>query len=241
LPFGELTHNTTQNLIDDMERIRQQLGIKQWLVFGGSWGAALALLYAQQQPDNVSGLIIRAVFLARQQDLDWFAKDGAARIYPEQWQHLLAALPEQQDLVDSICAILWGADDVAKRRVTKEWLAWSTQVALGHAYQPATHAEHITEKMVKQAAMELHYAKHHYFVCENQILDNCHLLHTIPTRIIHGRQDFLCPLEAGFSLHKALPAADYIVLPNAGHIAQHVEMIDALVTATDVFIDKIAH
>ena len=93
LPFGELEHNTTQDLIADMESIRQTLAIEQWLVFGGSWGAALALLYAQQHTEQVAGLIVRAVFLARQADLDWFAQDGANRIYPEQWQKLIDSLP----------------------------------------------------------------------------------------------------------------------------------------------------
>lgn len=242
LPFGELEGNTTQDLIDDMERIREKLDITSWLVFGGSWGGALALLYAQQHHNAVSGLIIRAVFLARQQDLDWFAKDGVARIYPEQWQRLVDSIHHhyQENLVEGLCAALWGEDEIAKRRVAKEWMAWSAQVALGNAYQPNLHNEHITEKMVKQVRMELHYARHHYFVTENQILDNCGLLNKIPTLIIHGRQDLLCPLEAGMTLHQALPHADYVVLPNAGHIAQGEEMIDALVSATDRFARQYA-
>jgi proline iminopeptidase len=242
LPFGELENNTTQDLIDDMERIRNHLAIEQWLVFGGSWGGALALLYAQQHKDKVTGLIIRAVFLARQQDLDWFAKDGASKIYPEQWQRLTESIHEQKpgNLVQRLCDALWGEDEVTKRRVAKEWTAWGGQVALGNDYQANSKCEHATEKMVKQVGMELHYARHHYFIEENQILDNCDRLLEIPTIIIHGRNDFLCPIEAGYSLHKVLPNAEYIVLPNAGHIAQGKEMIDALVTATDKFATKLA-
>ena len=243
LPFGELENNTTQDLIDDMERIRNQLAIEQWLVFGGSWGGALALLYAQQHKDKVTGLIVRAVFLARQQDLDWFAKDGASKIYPEQWQRLVESIPErgQGNLVQGLCDALWGEDEVAKRRVAKEWTAWGGQVALGNDYQPSPKGEHATEKVVKQVRMELHYAKYHYFIAEeNQILDSCGDLAKIPTIIIHGRNDFVCPMEAGYSLHKVLPNAEYIVLPNAGHVAQGKEMIDALVTATDKFASKLA-
>jgi len=240
LPFGELENNTTQDLIDDMERIRQHLAIDQWLVFGGSWGAALGLLYTQQHQETVSGMIIRAVFLARLQDLDWFAKDGANRIYPEQWQRLVESIPGQGrgNLVQGLCDALWGKDEVAKRRVAKEWMAWSGLVALGNDYQPGTQSDHITEKMVKQVRMELHYALHHYFIKENQILENCAALSNIPTIIIHGRQDLVCPLEAGMKLHQALPHAEYIVLPNAGHVAQGEEMIDALVSATDKFAKK---
>ena len=243
VPFGELEHNSTQDLIDDMERIRLHLGVEQWLLFGGSWGAALALLYAQQQPDKVRGMIIRAVFLARQQDLEWFAKVGVNLIYPEQWQRLLESIPEpsRKELISGLCAALGGNDEVAKRRVAKEWQAWGGQVALGNDYMPDRQNEHVTEKMVKQVGMELHYAKHHYFVTENQILENCALLRNIPTVIIHGREDLVCPIEAGMKLHQALPEADYIILPNAGHIAQGAEMIDALVSATDKFVKVLSH
>jgi len=310
VPFGELENNTTQDLIDDMERIRNQFAIEQWLVFGGSWGGALALLYACQHKDRVMGLILRAVFLARQQDLDWFAKDGASRIYPEQWQRLIESVPEQNrdNLVQGLCDVLWGEDEVAQRRAAREWIAWGSQVSLGNDYQPGPKGEHATEKLVKQARMELHYAKHHYFIndcmdaegttprmeeveqcreqlpttprmeeveqcreqlpttprmeeveqCreqlpraptvgalgdagavagENQILDSCGALDKIPTVIIHSRHDFVCPMEAGYSLHKMLPNAEYVVLPNAGHVAQGAEMIDALVAATDRFAE----
>lgn len=241
LPFGELEHNTTHDLIADMERIREQLNIKQWLVFGGSWGGALALLYAQQHAQYVSGLIIRAVFLARQQDMDWFLKGYAGRIYPEQWQKLLDCLDAQEgdDLLIKLCEALWGEDELAVRRVAKEWQAWSAQVALGQLYNPALQSEHVSEKTVKQTRMELHYAKHHYFIADNQILNNCQLLKAIPSLIIHGRADLLCPIEAGFKLHQAMPHADYIILPTGGHIAQQAEMIDALVNATDDFLSRV--
>ena len=240
-PFGELEHNTTQDLIDDMERIRQRLGIEQWLVFGGSWGAALALLYAQQHADKVLGLVIRAVFLARQTDLDWFAKDGVCRIYPELWQRLVDSVFEHSpDVVTCLWNAIMSEDEVAQRRVAKEWMAWGAQVALGNLYQPqAHHSEAVTDKMVKQVRMELHYAQQHYFIKEAQIIDNCNLLVDIPTVIIHGRQDLVCPIEAGLVLHQALPRATYVILPNAGHIAQGEEMIDALVNATDQFAEKL--
>lgn len=235
-PFGEIENNTTQHLIDDMERIRMRLNISQWLLFGGSWGAALGLLYAQQHPSRVLGMILRGVFLARKMDMDWFLKNGAGRIYPEQWQRLYESIPSRDrvNLLQGLCHAISGEDEIARRRVAREWAAWGGQVALGNGFQ-ADENSHVTEQMVQQAAMELHYAEHGYFIEENHILDNCDKLRGIPTVIIHGRNDLVCPIEAAFSLHHALPEAEMIVLPEAGHIAQGEAMIDALVAATERF------
>ncbi len=237
LPFGELEHNTTQDLIDDMERIRAQLGITKWLVFGGSWGGALGLLYAQQHHDKVLGLIVRGVFLARQQDMDWFVRSGANRIYPEQWQPLLECVPVQarENLVQGLWDAINSNDATIKTQAAKQWQAWNGLLAMGRAYQPPDQDKQVSEEAVKQVRMEIHYAVHHYFIKDNQIVESCGLLQHIPTTIIHGRFDLVCPMEAGLSLHQALPDAEFFVLPNAGHIAQHEEMIDALVTATDRF------
>jgi len=242
-PFGELECNSTQDLCADMERIRLQLKIDRWLLFGGSWGATLALLYAQQHPGRVAGMILRGVFLARQEDLDWFLVEGARRIYPEQWQRLTESVPVQmrENLLHALYDTLESQDEVAKRRVAREWAAWGGQVTLGSDFQPSPHgAAHVTEIMVKQARMELHYARHHYFIGENQILENCGKLSEIPAIIIHGRRDLVCPIESAMKLHQALPHADYVVLPEAGHVAQGADMIDALVSATDQFAEKLA-
>ena len=237
LPFGELEHNTTQDLIDDMERIRVQLGIQKWLVFGGSWGGALGLLYAQRHLDKVLGLIIRGVFLARQRDMDWFITSGATRIYPSQWQRLVESIPVEARI--NVVEGLWNAinseDEATKARVAREWQAWNGQLAMGKAYQPQNPNDNVSESVIRQVRMEIHYAHHHYFIDDNQILDNCDLLQNIPTTIIHGQYDLVCPMEAGLSLYEALSNAEYVILPNAGHIAQHEEMIDALISATDRF------
>ncbi|AEF99181.1 prolyl aminopeptidase [Methylomonas methanica] len=234
LPFGELAGNTTQDLIDDMERIRIRLRIEQWLLFGGSWGGTLALLYAQQFPARVSGMVLRGVFLARQADMRWFLQDGVNRIYPQRWQDMLDALGENGadgQVMVKLCEAVFGGDQAQAERAALHWQLWSGQVALGLAFDGV--GLQVDKRAVEQVRMELHYARNHYFIAENQILQNCVLLQDIPTIIIHGQNDLTCPLEAGWRLHQALPRADYLVLPNAGHIAKGEEMIDALVDATD--------
>jgi len=239
VPFGELDNNTTQDLLDDMERIRKHLDIQQWLLFGGSWGAALALLYALQHIDYVKAMILRGVFLARKKDLDWFLQEGAGRIYPEQWQRLLDRIPQsdRSNLIEGLWKGLWGDDESSCRRVAREWEIWGSQVALGPEYKLVRDDSHDSWKMIEQARMEINFARNNYFLEENQILRNCHALKNIPTVIIHGRYDLVCPMEAGLSLYQALPDAQYIVLPNSGHVAQGKEMIDALVTATDKLVN----
>ncbi|MDX8128947.1 prolyl aminopeptidase [Methylomonas sp. OY6] len=232
-PFGELQGNTTQDLLADMERIRTQLRIDRWLLFGGSWGGTLALLYAQQHPDQVLAMVLRGVFLARQADMEWFLGNGVNKIYPERWQILLDALPNLPDanVLERLVEAIFGADQDVAKRAAQQWQAWSGQVALGNDYLESM--ESVSEQMLRQVKMELSYAIHDYFIRENQILENCAALQSIPTIIIHGRNDLTCPIEAGWRLHQALPQSRYLVLPNAGHIARGDEMIDALVSATD--------
>ncbi|MEI8574709.1 prolyl aminopeptidase [Methylomonas sp. LW13] len=232
-PFGELQGNTTQDLLADMERIRTQLRIDSWLLFGGSWGGTLALLYAQQHPTQVLAMILRGVFLARQADMEWFLGNGVNKIYPERWQILLDALPNLPDanVLERLVEAIFGADQDVAKRAAQQWQAWSGQVALGNDYLESM--ESVSEQMLRQVKMELSYAIHDYFIRENQILENCAALQSIPTIIIHGRNDLTCPIEAGWRLRQALPQSRYVVLPNAGHIARGDEMIDALVSATD--------
>jgi proline iminopeptidase len=239
LPFGEVEGNTTQDLIDDMEHIRSHLGLAKWLVFGGSWGAALGLLYAQQHADKVLGLVVRGVFLARQQDMAWFAGNGVNRIYPQAWEQLAGVSNTQS--ADALIENWWQAinhnDTEVAYRVACAWQAWNAQVAVGTAFpQNGQDIDEATKlAAIQQVRMELHYALRGYFIEDNQILANCHLIRHLSSIIIHGQYDLVCPLESALSLHRALPSSEFIVLPNAGHIAQHEEMIDALVSATDRF------
>lgn len=234
LPFGELRGNTTQDLLADMELIRQSLRIDQWLLFGGSWGGTLALLYAQQYPERVSGLILRGVFLARQADFRWFLGDGVNRIYPQLWHELLEAvgIAADQNVLERLCDAVFGDEITLAERAALYWQLWGGQVALGADFV-ADPSSQLDDNALKQVQMELHYARNHYFLAEDRLLQNCDSLQHIPAVIIHGQNDLTCPLESGWLLHRALPQARYQVLPNSGHVAKGEEMIDALVAATD--------
>ncbi len=262
-PYGLLDHNTTQHLLADIELIRQRLGVEKWLLFGGSWGSALALLYAQRYPHRVSGIVSRGTFLARQMDLDWYLKDGVNRIYPERWAELLDALhgvshgvlhpPKKSpltpllqrggsrviddgaygDLTDIFHKILHGEDELAQRRAARAWSAWGGQVALGDEFRPSDLDAHVPASVLHQARIEVHYGLHRYFIEENQILRDCRLIPKMPVILVHGRRDLVCPLESAFTLQKHLPFAELRILPQAGHIASDREMTAALVEAAD--------
>ena len=242
-PQGDLADNTTAHLIEDMEGIRRHLEITRWLLFGGSWGATLALLYAQQKAQNVAGLVLRGTFLARHRDVEWFiGAEGAPRIYPEGWERFLASLPlmERTDVVQALYRRLIGKDELARRRAAREWALWGGQVTLGEGFDPGGLSEHVSAADVSQARVELHYAANRYFIDENVILDGCDRIPPVPVIIVHGRRDLVCPLESSWSLHRRLPDSEIRVLPQSGHIASGEEMIDALVRAADAMASRLA-
>jgi proline iminopeptidase len=234
-PFGRLQDNTTAHLLADMELIRERLGLDRWLLFGGSWGSALAFLYAQKFPHRVSGIVSRGTFLARQEDLDWYLNDGVNRIYPERWAELLDAVQCKPgaELVAAFHTILHGEDELARRRAARAWSVWGGQVALGNDYTHSDAEGHVPASVLHQACIELHYGYHHYFIEENQILRDCRLIPKMPVILVHGRRDLVCPIESAFTLRKALPFAELRILPQAGHIASNADMTAALVEAAD--------
>jgi proline iminopeptidase len=235
-PQGELRDNHTEALLSDLESIRQLLQIDRWVLFAGSWGATLALLYAQRHPRHVAGMILRGTFLARRKDLQWFIASGAPRLYPEQWTRVVACLPngEAGSPVVALDRMLNGTDELAQRRAAREWTQWGNRVALGEEFDPDALADHVPAAALHQARIELHYARHHYFIEEDQVLRDCdERLGAVPVMLIHGRRDLVCPVDSSIELKRRLPQARVEVLPKAGHLARGEPMIDALVRAVD--------
>ena len=242
-PAGETKNNSTQDLLQDIERIREHLGIEQWMVFGGSWGATLGLLYAQSHPSRVLALVLRGTFLARQTDLDWFGRHGASMIFPDYWREFTEIIPveERHDLVSAYHTRVHGADRRLRQAAALAWSKWAGRIvtyllpgATG-AYTPED-----VDRTVCEVLIETHYAKHRYFIPENRILDNVAQLPAVPTRIIHGRRDLTCTLDASWSLHQALPASELVVVREGGHLAGEPVMVDALVTATDEMAERLS-
>ena len=242
-PAGETRNNSTPELLQDLERIREHLGIDQWMVFGGSWGATLGLLYAQSHPSRVLALVLRGTFLARQKDLDWFGKEGASMVFPDYWREFTEIIPEgeRDDLVSAYHSRVHGADRKLRQAASLAWSKWAGRIVT--YLLPGVSGEYTPEnvdKTVCEVLIETHYAKNRYFIPENRILDNVARLPAVPTRIIHGRRDLTCTLDASWSLHQALPEAELVVVREGGHLAGEPVMVDALVSATDDMAERLS-
>ncbi|MGH8183259.1 MAG: prolyl aminopeptidase [Rhodanobacteraceae bacterium] len=242
-PFADLEDNTTQDLVADIECIREHLGIERWLVFGGSWGSTLALAYAEAHPARVTGLVLRGIFLAREEELRWFNEmDGGARcIFPERWARFRDFIPEAErgNLIEAYWRRLDG-DDEAMRLAAA--LAWSDyeggSTTLSH--DPDAPGEFAgPHEAVSLARLEVHYFRHGMFLEPNQLLRDIDRIRHVPGVIVHGRYDIICPAKTAVDLHASWPEAEFhIVL--SGHAASEPAIVDKRVEATDAFADHLA-
>ena len=237
LPFGQLEENTSQRLIEDVIAIKKYLQIDTWVLFGGSWGSTLALLVAINQPEAVCGLILRGIFLARQQDYDWFLapNGGAAQLFPDYYQDFIQPVKDdiqKQSIVDAYYHIFTQGDDVTKMAAIKAWYLWEVRISRLHVQINEEELVPNVHSAISLATLECHYIKHHCFVDENFILEQREKIKHIPTTIIHGRYDSVCKLEAAFNLHQGLTNSQLIIVPESGHSAFEVKMSAALCMAT---------
>jgi proline iminopeptidase len=235
-PHANLEHNTTWDLIDDMEAIRELLGIERWQVFGGSWGSTLALAYAEQHPERVTELVLRGIFLLRRQELQWFYQEGASRIFPDAWQAYLEHIPEDErhDLMSAYQKRLLSDDEQVRLAAAERWSVWEGSTC--HLYPDLQHIEDTAdpEFALAFARIENHYFMNHgFFSHEDQLLDEVDRIRHIPTVIIQGRYDVVCPMQTAYDLKAAFPEAELIVVPDAGHSAFEPAIASELVKATD--------
>tara|TARA_B110000902_G_scaffold126460_1_gene147520 strand:+ start:1329 stop:2363 length:1035 start_codon:yes stop_codon:yes gene_type:complete len=236
-PYGSLAQNTTANIIQDIESIRQHLGIKKWLVFGGSWGATLGLYYAQHFSEYVSGLILRGVFLARRQDIDWvYSENGAAKLFPEAWNNLVADLPLSQKVqpLSAIYQQLISNNIKVSNTIFNRLQHWEASL-INWQDLVSLEASSIKEDAKASAIIQLYYSMNQCFIAKQPVLKYIDKIRHIPTKIIHGRYDIVCPVEQAWQLKKHWPEAELSIIEMAGHVASEPKIIDALINATNNF------
>lgn len=237
-PHASLENNTTWDLVSDMEKIREFLGVDSWVVFGGSWGSTLALSYAETHPTRTRGLILRGIFLCRKEEINWFYQEGASFIFPDEYDKYVAPIPtaERGDLVKAFYKRLTSQDEATRLEAAKAWSVWEGST-LRLIQDPETISKFGADaQAVAMARIECHFFTNNtFFDVDGQLLQNVHKIRNIPTRIVHGRYDVVCPVKNAFDLKKAFPEAVLEVIADAGHAANEPGIVDALVRATDDF------
>ncbi len=233
-PHASVADNTTWHLIADMEQIRRTLGIDSWMVFGGSWGATLALLYAQTHPDRASNLILRGVFLATRAELEWFYGGGAGNFYPDLWANFRRPIPEdeQHDLIGAYHKRLFSGDYMAEARYARHWAMWENALASVRYDGPPGEASPDYARAF--ARLENHYFQNAAFLEEDgQILRDRHRIEHIPTTIVQGRLDMICPPTSAYRLAEGWAMAKLQLVPMAGHALSEPGITAGLVRAMD--------
>ena len=238
-PHTELKNNTTPHLLADMERIREHLGISQWIVFGGGWGATLSLAYAEQHPDRVLGLILRGIFLGRDRDINWFCEDGASRFYPDHWEEFMvpvARLRARQgqhlSCLDAYFEMMHSTNELARMGAAKAWSIWEAHCSTLHPNPRLMKHFSNASRALARCRITTHYFHNQCFLEPEQLLRDAGALKDIPGIIVHGRFDCVCPLENAQTLHSAWQDAQLYIVREAGHSATEPAMVDALVRAT---------
>ena len=238
-PHTCLEDNTTWHLIEDIESIRERLDIKKWLVFGGSWGSTLAIAYAQKHPKNVSQMVLRGIFMLRQKELQWFYQYGASEMYPEAWQGFLKEIPENErnDLIEAYRKIFYGKNKEKQLSAAKAWSKWEASCSFINYNPDAVSVSTNAEFALAFALIENHYFINKGFLdYENQLLDNIDIIRDIPSIIIQGRYDVVCPPTTAYELHSQWPESELVIAPFSGHSAFEKEITHELIKATNKFI-----
>ncbi|MCP4382031.1 MAG: prolyl aminopeptidase [Hyphomicrobiales bacterium] len=235
-PRAELAENTTWELVADMEQIRQHLGIDRWQVFGGSWGACLALAYSETHPERVTEIVLRGVFTLRRKEIQWFYQEGASRILPDAWESFIAPIPvdERGDLVAAYHARLTGDDSGTQLACARAWSMWE-----GAALSLLPNPGRVAAFGQPDYALAFARIESHYFInggfldSDDQLIANAHRLNGIPCTIVHGRYDVCTPVFIAWDLHRAWPEADLRIVADCGHAMTEPGNISELVAATE--------
>jgi proline iminopeptidase len=236
-PHASLEANTTWHLVEDIERLRQMIGVERWMVYGGSWGSTLSLAYAQAHPQRATELVLRGIFTFRQTELDWLYLYGASEIFPDKWEEFLAPIPEAErdDLVAAYHRRLTGADAAEQLQAAKAWSKWEAETVT-LLPNPAVIEEHTSDDFaIAIARIENHYMINKGWIEEGALIRDAGILADIPGVIVQGRYDCCTPPAAAWDLHQAWPQARLEIVPDGGHLYNEPGILDGLIRATDAF------
>ncbi len=237
-PYASLQDNTTWDLVDDIEKIREHLGIDSWQVFGGSWGSTLSLSYAQRHPGRVTELVLRGIFMLRRKELLWFYQEGASNIFPDAWEKFLAPIPEVErgDLMSAYYRRLTSDDEQTRVEAARAWSIWEGTTSLLYQDDDKIAETGADDFAVAFARIESHYFVHGgFFEAEDQLLEGVDRIRHIPTVVVQGRYDVVCPARSAWDLQRAWPESELVIVEDAGHSAFEPGIRSALLDATDRF------
>ena len=240
-PHAELEENTTWDLVEDIEKIRNTLNIEAWVVFGGSWGSTLSLSYAITYPERCKGLILRGIFLLRKFEINWFYQEGCSYIYPDEWEKYISVIPEneQNDLVKAYYKLLTSKNSSLRINAAKAWSKWEASTSKLSQDKKSLHHFDNIKTAEAFARIECHYfINNGFFKKDGWILDNVDKISSIPTVIVQGRYDVVCPIKSAWDLHKNLSNSELFIIQDAGHSMLEKGIQKKLIELTDKFSKK---
>ncbi|WP_320665010.1 prolyl aminopeptidase [Prochlorococcus sp. MIT 1223] len=236
IPHSELQENTTQDLVNDMEKLRDFLKIKDWHLFGGSWGSTLSLVYSIKHPNRVKSLILRGIFLCRESELLWFYQKGASEIFPEEFEAYESLIPieEREDLIRAFYKMLTSKNKLIREKASIAWTRW--EMATSHLIPDNSYLIKSGNTLFSDAfaRIECHYFINNIFLEKNFILKYISAVESIPTTIIQGRYDVVCPVRSAWDLRKALPNSKLVIVDDAGHSMRERGITTELLRATNL-------
>jgi proline iminopeptidase len=237
-PHACLEENTTWDLVADIERLREHLGLERWMVFGGSWGSTLSLAYAETHAERTQSLILRGIFLCRPSEIKWFYQEGASAIYPDVWEHYLNEIPEAErdDMLGAYHRRLTSEVESVRLNAARAWSVWEGSTSKLFPDQQLIDQSGEEHFALALARIECHYFMNNcFFNTDNYLIENVDRIRHIPAVIVQGRYDVVCPITSAWDLHRAWPEADLQIIPDAGHSALEPGIRSALVAAMDGF------
>lgn len=239
-PHASLEANTTWHLVDDIERLRQMIGVERWMVFGGSWGSTLALAYSESHPERVTELVVRGIYTLTKAELDWYYQFGVSEMYPDRWEKFIEPVPENERhaMMAAYHRRLTGSDEAEKLRFAKAWSQWEGATISLIPNLAQIHSFGEDHYAIAFARIENHYFMNAGWLEDGQLLRDAHKLQGIPGVIVHGRYDMPCPLKYAWELSKRWTDAELKIVEGAGHALTDPGILDQLIRATDRFAGK---